>query len=73
MEFKNFRLDQDADGILVRSATKVTVTPMPPSSRASASPLPEEERMATLKPSCASRRALSAPMPRPPAVMIATF
>jgi hypothetical protein len=29
--------------------------------------------MATLKPSCASRLAVSAPMPLPPAVTIATF
>ena len=31
------------------------VTPMPPSSSASASPLPEEDRIATWKPSAASR------------------
>src|SRR5262245_9627972 len=46
---------------------------MPPSSLASASPLPEDDRIATLQPSCASRRAAAAPMPLPPAVTIATF
>src|SRR5919112_61626 len=49
------------------------VTPMPPSSCAKASPLPEEDRTATLNPSAASLRAAAAPMPLPPAVMIATF
>ena len=49
------------------------VTPMPPSSLASASPFPEDERIATLQPSCASLRAAAAPMPLPPAVTIATF
>src|SRR5690606_33277893 len=49
------------------------VTPKPPSSLASASPLPEEERIAILKPSAASRRADAAPMPLPPAVRTATF
>ena len=33
------------------------VTPMPPSSAASASPLPEDDRMATLNPSAARRLA----------------
>src|SRR5689334_5303967 len=46
---------------------------MPPSSLASASPLPEDERIATLWPSCASRRAAAAPIPLPAAVTIATF
>ena len=49
------------------------VTPIPPSSRASASPLPEDERIATRNPSAASLRAAPAPMPLPPAVTIATF
>ena len=49
------------------------VTPMPPSSAASASPLPEEDRIATLNPSAARRRAEAAPMPLPPAVTTATF
>ena len=51
----------------------VPVIPMPPNSLASASPLPDEDRMATLNPSAARRRALSAPMPLPPPMMIATF
>src|SRR6185437_1099145 len=49
------------------------VTPKPPSAFASASPLPEEERMATRKPSAASLRAAAAPIPLPPAVTSATF
>ena len=49
------------------------VTPRPPSSVASASPLPEEDRMATLKPSAARRFAAAAPMPLPPATTTATF
>lgn len=36
-------------------------------------PLPEDDRIPTLKPSAASRRAAAAPMPLPPAVTIATF
>src|SRR5262245_38630279 len=48
------------------------VTPTPPSSPASASPLPDEDRIATRKPSWASRRAAAAPMPLPPAVITAT-
>src|SRR5688572_25538745 len=49
------------------------VTPTPPSSLANASPLPDDDRIATLKPSDASRRAASAPMPLPPAVITATL
>jgi hypothetical protein len=49
------------------------VTPNPPSSLASASPLPDDDRIATLKPSRASVRAACAPMPLPPAVTIATL
>src|SRR5829696_2907732 len=49
------------------------VTPMPSISLARASPLPEEERTATLKPSWANLRAAAAPMPLPPAVTTATF
>src|SRR5690242_13307739 len=49
------------------------VTPSPPSSAASASPLPEDDRIATRNPSAASRRAAPAPMPLPPAVTSATF
>src|SRR5690349_20682870 len=49
------------------------VTPTPPSSFASASPLPEDDSTATLKPCCASLRAAAAPMPLPPAVTTATF
>ena len=46
---------------------------MPPNSMASASPLPEDDRIAISKPSAASLRAAPAPIPLPPAVMIATF
>src|SRR5579871_952340 len=49
------------------------VTPKPPNSAASDSPFPEEDRIATLKPSEARRRAAAAPTPLPPAVTIATF
>lgn len=49
------------------------VTPMPSSSLANASPLPDDERMATRNPSRASLRAAAAPMPLPPAVTRATF
>jgi hypothetical protein len=49
------------------------VTPKPPSSVANASPFPEDDRIATLKPSAANRRATAAPMPLPPAVTTATF
>src|SRR5438552_4329764 len=49
------------------------VTPKPPSSLPSASPLPEEDSTPTLKPSAASRFAAAAPMPLPPAVTRATF
>src|SRR5579871_658342 len=49
------------------------VTPKPRSSFASASPLPDEDRIATAKPSEASRRAAAAPIPLPPAVTMATL
>ena len=49
------------------------VKPMPPSSPASASPLPDDDRIATRNPSAANRRAAAAPMPLPPAVTSATF
>src|SRR5690349_15369161 len=48
------------------------VTPTPPSSPASASPLPDDDRIAIRKPSRASRRAAAAPMLLPPAVTTAT-
>ncbi|MCY1448298.1 hypothetical protein D9M71_649560 [compost metagenome] len=58
-----------------RSSTDwlLPVTPIPPSSAANASPLPDEDKMPTLKPSAAKRRAAAAPIPLPPAVIIATF
>ena len=49
------------------------VTPIPPKSLAKASPLPDDDRMATLNPSAASLLAEAAPMPDPPAVIKATF
>src|SRR5258706_5353162 len=49
------------------------VTPKPPNSPANASPFPEKDRMATLKPSADNLRAASAPIPLPPAVTIATL
>jgi hypothetical protein len=42
------------------------VTPIPPSFAASASPLPDDERITILNPSACRRRAASAPMPLPP-------
>ena len=49
------------------------VTPKPPSSTPSASPLPDDDSTPTRNPSRASRRAAAAPIPLPPAVIRATF
>lgn len=49
------------------------VSPIPPRSFARASPLPEDDRIATRNPSAASRRATPAPIPLPPADTTATL
>ena len=71
----HFAIAASTDGAFSRSSADwlEPVTPTPPSSCASASPLPEEDKIATRKPSAASLRAAAAPMPLPPAVTSATL
>ena len=60
--FRRWRDRFDEEGA-PEPVTPEPVTPEPPSSAASASPLPDDDKIATLKPSAASFRAASAPMP----------